>query len=271
MQGDVIAIVDKDAKTVAKYSYDAWGVVTSAVTDTELTNGVEIATINPFRYRSYYYDEEIELYYLQSRYYDADVGRFINSDDPLIPSISTERNMFSYCKNDIVNSADDNGYLTWPGQIHNYVQMILVSYILLTYGCLAYMNYYVKLGFLKRGFADLYVKVWNEVWEVKPDKSKYRYSGPKQLQKYIDRIPGSVAGRNLGKFVFYLWLGGLYKVKIISNTSDGMIYYDYEMCWRETTFIALSIVSTALMLSGVGTGVGVATAKLAKILLLAGG
>jgi hypothetical protein len=50
-----------------------------------------------------------------------------------------------------------------------------------------------------------------------------------------------------------------------------MIYYDYEMCWRETTFIALSIVSTALMLSGVGTGVGVATAKLARILLLAGG
>ena len=67
LQGDIIAIVDKDAQTVARYSYDAWGAVTSAVTYTELTNGVNIATINPFRYRGYYYDEEIGLYYLQSR------------------------------------------------------------------------------------------------------------------------------------------------------------------------------------------------------------
>ena len=51
LQGDIIAIVDKDAKTVARYSYDAWGAVTSAVTNTELTKGVDIAAINPFRYR----------------------------------------------------------------------------------------------------------------------------------------------------------------------------------------------------------------------------
>ena len=68
LQGDVIAIVDKDAQTVARYSYDAWGVCT--VTH----DSVGIATINPFRYRGYYYDEEIGLYYLQSRYYDASVG-----------------------------------------------------------------------------------------------------------------------------------------------------------------------------------------------------
>ena len=52
LQGDVIAIVDQDAKTVARYSYDAWGVCT--VTQ----DSVGIATVNPFRYRSYYFDEE---------------------------------------------------------------------------------------------------------------------------------------------------------------------------------------------------------------------
>ena len=67
LQGDVIAIVDKDAQTVARYSYDAWGAVTSAVTYTELTKNVDIATINPFRYRGYYYDEETGLYYVSSR------------------------------------------------------------------------------------------------------------------------------------------------------------------------------------------------------------
>ena len=70
LQGDVIAIVDKDAKTVARYSYDAWGV---PKIDSD-SSGCSIATINPFRYRSYYYDEEIKLYYLQSRYYDACVS-----------------------------------------------------------------------------------------------------------------------------------------------------------------------------------------------------
>ena len=114
MQGDIIAIVDKDAKTVAEYSYDAWGAITSAVTDTELTKGVEIANINPFRYRSYYYDEEIGLYYLQSRYYDADIGRFINGDDVVAFSsyyfADTTINLIAYCGNNPTTYKDENGY-----------------------------------------------------------------------------------------------------------------------------------------------------------------
>ena len=78
LQGDVIAIVDKDAQTVARYTYDAWGVPKIDSDSSEC----QIATINPFRYRGYYYDEEIELYYLQSRYYDPVVGRFVNGDEP---------------------------------------------------------------------------------------------------------------------------------------------------------------------------------------------
>ena len=85
LQGDVIAIVDKDAQTVARYSYDAWGVCT--VTQ----DSVGIANVNPFRYRSYYFDEEIGLYYLQSRYYDAGVGRFIKSDIPEMMLLQVEK------------------------------------------------------------------------------------------------------------------------------------------------------------------------------------
>ena len=115
LQGDVIAIVNKDAETVARYSYDAWGACTSAVTYTELTNGVDIATINPFRYRGYFYDQEIGLYYLQSRYYDACVGRFINGDCVLLPyffkAYDTNFNIFGYCCCNPVNGSDPNGYL----------------------------------------------------------------------------------------------------------------------------------------------------------------
>ena len=116
LQGDVIAIVDKDAKTVARYSYDAWGAVTNAVTYAELTNGVEIATINPFRYRFCYYDEEIELYYLNSRFYNPIVGKYLNSDSPdivLYARSSIGTNIFVYCANYCINNVDLIGYVSF--------------------------------------------------------------------------------------------------------------------------------------------------------------
>ena len=116
LQGDVIAIVNKDAQTVARYSYDAWGAVTNAVTYTELTDGVDIATINPFRYRGYYYDEEIGLYYLQSRYYNPSTGRFINGDTLLscdIDKRSLATNAFVYSTNNPINESDYAGNIPW--------------------------------------------------------------------------------------------------------------------------------------------------------------
>ena len=89
LQGDVIAIVDEDVETVAKYSYDAWGVCTV----TSDTSECSIATINLYRYRGYYYDNEIGMYYLQSRYYNPVVGRFINADDAVIVEISNEKTL----------------------------------------------------------------------------------------------------------------------------------------------------------------------------------
>ena len=76
LQGDIIAISDENANIVARYRYDAWGVCTTL----EDTSTIGIANINPFRYRGYYLDVETGLYYLQSRYYDPTVGRFIKAD-----------------------------------------------------------------------------------------------------------------------------------------------------------------------------------------------
>ena len=105
LQGDIIEIVSKDAVAIARYSYDAWGVCT--VTQ----DSIGIATINPFRYRSYYYDEEIELYYLQSRYYDARIGRFINADDTEVTTHSNKlQNSFTYCANNGIVAYDTLGY-----------------------------------------------------------------------------------------------------------------------------------------------------------------
>ena len=104
LQGDIISIVNKDAQTVARYSYDAWGVCT--VTQ----NSAGIATINPFRYRGYYYDEETGLYYLQSRYYAANIGRFIIPDKIFDSQILLFGNIHFYCNNNPTNSIDSNGH-----------------------------------------------------------------------------------------------------------------------------------------------------------------
>jgi RHS repeat-associated protein len=109
LQGDVIAIVNARGEVEARYSYDAWGVCT-IVSDT--ADG--IANINPYRYRGYYYDAEIAKYYLQSRYYDAQTGRFVNADtsNSLQNSKSVlENNLFAYCQNDPVDESDYTGSL----------------------------------------------------------------------------------------------------------------------------------------------------------------
>ena len=107
LQGDIIAIANKNGKTVAEYSYDAWGVPTILSDNT----GV-IANVNPFRYRSYYFDVEIGLYYLQSRYYDANTGRFVNTDSADVISQSSnifDCNIYIYCHNNPVNNIDISG------------------------------------------------------------------------------------------------------------------------------------------------------------------
>ena len=114
LQGDVIAVVNKDAQVVVKYSYDAWGVCT-IIQD---TSGCSIATINPFRYRGYYFDQEIGLYYLQSRYYNPTVGRFVNTDEVSMLLLNEEsfsvRNLYNYCGNSPIMYNDPTGYKLFP-------------------------------------------------------------------------------------------------------------------------------------------------------------
>ncbi len=112
-QGDIIGIIDGTGSIVVKYSYDAWGTpiaITDGAGNDVSGNASHIANINPFRYRGYYYDVETGLYYLQSRYYDSQVGRFVNADG----YVSTGQeiygtNMFVYCGNNSVNRLDPNG------------------------------------------------------------------------------------------------------------------------------------------------------------------
>ena len=112
-QNDVIGITDKTGAFVARYTYDEWGNITS-ITDGNgndvSNNAVHIANLNPLRYRSYFYDAETGWYWLNTRYYDPAVGRFINADSYASTGQGVlGHNMFAYCLNNPVNAIDPNG------------------------------------------------------------------------------------------------------------------------------------------------------------------
>ncbi len=108
IQGDIVAIYDSMGYMVASYVYDAWGNFEATYYNSGTYD--EVVQKNPFLYRGYYYDYETGFYYLNSRYYDPEVGRFINAD----VYISTGQgilgnNMYAYCGNNPVMNVDPNG------------------------------------------------------------------------------------------------------------------------------------------------------------------
>ena len=106
---------DQAGNVVARYGYDAWGKLLSVKDGsgnvlTPTTNSTHIGILNPFRYRGYFYDDESGLYYLNSRYYDPQTGRFVNSDSILVLDNLLGTNLYAYCANDPVNNIDANGF-----------------------------------------------------------------------------------------------------------------------------------------------------------------
>ena len=112
--GDIIAIRDSNRSVVARYTYDAWGNHTvygkKGGVDRSKTS---IGNVNPFRYRGYYYDTETGFYYLQTRYYDPTICRFINADNyELVAELSQtvgQLNLYAYANNNPIMLTDETG------------------------------------------------------------------------------------------------------------------------------------------------------------------
>ena len=109
-QGDIVAVYNDLGTKLISYTYDAWG--NAAISYATGVNASSIPAKNPFRYRGYYYDKDLGLYYLQSRYYDQKIGRFISPDsiEYLDPESINGLNLYAYCGNDPINYADPSGH-----------------------------------------------------------------------------------------------------------------------------------------------------------------
>ena len=101
---------------MVRYRYDGWGNHVVLNPDgSKNESDTFIGNINPFRYRGYYYDAETGLYYLKTRYYDPETGRFITIDDVsyLAPDTINGLNLYAYCGNNPVMRIDENGNAWW--------------------------------------------------------------------------------------------------------------------------------------------------------------
>ena len=113
-QNDITGLIDENGTSVVQYQYDSWGKLLGITGSLASTIGKR----NPFRYRGYYYDDETGMYYLQSRYYDPEIKRFICADD--IDNVSDlqempiEKNLYIYCDNNPIARIDTNGR-AWLG------------------------------------------------------------------------------------------------------------------------------------------------------------
>lgn len=132
--GDVIALTKANGEIFAAYVYDEWGKPILAYAGDETNElQIKIANTNPILYRGYYYDTETGYYYLQSRYYDPSICRFINADDSEIvqsfKDVYNGINIFVYCYNDAINNNDSSGQASSPsyGKLAN---AFLTKYLL---------------------------------------------------------------------------------------------------------------------------------------------
>ena len=120
------SISNSTGTAVAAYEYDPFGNIVSQTGD--------LAELNPLRYRGYYYDKETGLYYVSSRYYDPEIGRFINADDVdyLGAGASlTSYNLFAYCGNNPVSNVDPSGnaFFTALGALTGFIAGALTATI----------------------------------------------------------------------------------------------------------------------------------------------
>ena len=222
MQGDIVGIVnDATGEQVVAYSYDAWGNITSIT-------GIAANTIgqyNSMRYRGYYYDTETGMYYLQSRYYNPEMRRFINADELMIIKDMSHTdlfgaNAFAYCINEPVNNIDNNG--KWIATVIK----VLIGALL------GAVTYFVTL------FIDIYV--------LKDTKAKFN-----GFQLFVSicagALGGFLSGVNIGKFIgmlitFFVEFGST----MLSNN------FKYEFLVEAILCGAIAAVID-LLLSGSGT------------------
>ena len=129
LQGDVVQLRAQNNSLIAEYIYSAYGEILSIkdANGNDITDSNHIANVNPIRYRGYYYDTETGFYYLKSRYYDPNTGRFLSPDSQFNGGL-LGYNLYAYCENNPVGMADPDGHVPqWMKDAANWVNNSIIQ------------------------------------------------------------------------------------------------------------------------------------------------
>ena len=222
-QNDITGLIDENGTSVVQYQYDSWGKLLGITGSLASTIGKR----NPFRYRGYYYDDETGMYYLQSRYYDPEIKRFICADKYASTGLNLcACNMYVYCYNNPILFRDKSGtrpiagttltgetdmeraisfdYMNnrkttvdWTNKLMNFMNKNVIEFqgYIDTHGLLEAMKYFynnVKDG----GIWDIKLQ---EEWQFEPGK-KYFFKGEELRQD----DPGNINFGYIGAAYFPL-------------------------------------------------------------------
>ena len=243
-RGDIIELHSGSGALSARYTYDSWGKLVSVVDGSGATIGAgRFAHYVSLRYRGYYYDAETELYYLQSRYYDPETGRFLNADDVKYIGYSGEQlsyNAFAYCENEPVCRKDIIGKL-WERSIK------LIFTVSMMYRCLelfleSYLNFrdYEIKSFSYSDSDFCRTRVWYKTITYKNRRQKYVtdniniYFGPKDMWEYASTHIDTLFGlESVNEMLGLIDSTDVYKsiVPIIGAiiTAVYAVFYNYEL------------------------------------------
>ena len=167
LQGDTVALYDPARNiTAVNYEYDAWGREISWSTYDSGYAGLIFN--NPLTYRGYIYDRETGFYYLQSRYYDPTIGRFLNADDVLYLGSTgslISYTLFAYCDNNCVCSLDYDGHekmaIFYDNRPSGLFGWILKGFRIQAQHWIEYFESRTQLSVFPFTSIDEFVKKWN--------------------------------------------------------------------------------------------------------------
>ncbi len=241
LQGDIVGILDSSGNLVVEYKYNVWGKLVSLRT---LTTAYDtLAELNPFRYRGYVWDGEIGLYYLKSRYYNAEFCRMINADSLILLRGIYENNVFAYCVNapSVFKDPSGNhfqkvfqkisGFVNWLKKAIADVSEKVNEYIdnlpEITIGEVNYYKTHTELTIFVDRKIDYYTTEYNVYYlEIATGAQRDDYFLLKSSDddngffNFLASVSGSVVGAIIGPGFIEGVLGGLIVTGVVSFFDD---------------------------------------------------
>ena len=263
--GNIIKIIDKNNRDIVKYKYNSWGVVTRTICVTSSDASYLLAYYNPFVFKSYYYDSETRLYYLNSRFYCPELCRFITIDDHsyLDPESLGAISLYCYCGDNPIMMIDPSGHA--PEWLRNVldVGLYLLSFAaaiavtittgnillgLATFGTINNLINTIYYDFISTGESNLTSNSYHEGYINRWDRLDYTKSKTKS-QHYKINSWRYFSEYNLHMYGWYLTGWSLGKnIPLISDfaksTSDADITVEK---WDSRWYVNIGIVILGLL------------------------